>query len=162
MDTPINYRRPGFLHRPWITGGLYDKYALATVMHVDAFVFTFGGREYLMVDYRLGGSKCISLDGWLVEPDGLTRVEGYIVENMHKAGKPVFWSPKNHAYMSRLHKNVLSDADRIMSFTGSGWTQRTVLCHYIYVRDTDCEIAANHWKPRAPRKPKAGVLPDWL
>lgn len=161
-DTNI-YRRPAFLNRPWITGKLYDDYARSTIMHMDAFVFVFGAQRYLMIDWREGGKTQVALDGYLIEDDGLTPV--WDIEKLRAGGRPEYWTRANHATMSRVHRRVLMEPARMMALGMGKWVRVVTQVHYVYVRETDCEIAANKYvdrKPYAARITAKGPLPDIL
>lgn len=145
------YRRPPFPNRPWITGALWDKYALSTILHCDAYALAVGDKRYLLIDWRQGGRKQIALDCYLIERDGLTEVwdAGRIWVN----ATPVFWHAGNNATMARLHKAVLSQQAVMVTLWPGRWTQVVTQCHYIHVNETDVE--AGGWNKYAVEK-----LPD--
>lgn len=140
----VNYRRPGFVNRPWIAGGLYDKYSAREILHCDARVLDAHAFKVLTLDWREGGRTQIADDAYLIEPDGLTPLWA---RDFHlRPVVPVYWTRANHALMSRLHRAVLGE---VAKAEASGrWARVVVQCHYVHVRETNGEIARNGYKVR--------------
>lgn len=159
VDTNI-YRRPAFINRPWMRGGLYDKYASKSVLHCDAYVLALDRVQYLVIDWRVGGKRQLAFDCYLIEPDGLTPV--WNAGHVWATGKRVFWTRYNHATMRGVHARVLAQVPAMQAL--SGLTQTTVQAHYVYVKDESCEPLRNEWKPPKPYKKRAKItrLPDIL
>lgn len=155
MDSNI-YRRPGFLHRPWITGILYDRYALDTIMHCDAYVRVAPTYDYLAVYWNVGGRTLHALDLYVIEPDGLTELWA----EPSPRGMDMLWTRVNAPWMARVHRTVLAMADKVER--EGPWARVVVQTHYVPTRETDCEVAAdrNKYVERAPRgtaKPEAAT-----
>lgn len=152
-----SYRRSALKNRPWITGALYDKLTSSKILHLDAYIFQYHGNEYLELEWNEGGKRLVARDTYLIEPDGLTPVWS----TARAYGVPVFWTRHNHMTMARVHRTVLLEAENALKPTSPLWARVSVLCHYVHVTDTDCEItgAANSWKPPAPYKRKPRQLP---
>lgn len=163
MNTASN-RRPAFLHRPWIAGGLYDKYAAMTVLHMDARVLWITGLHVnvLTIDLTLGGRKPLAADAYYIEPDGLTplwRNDWALASTV-----PVYWTAANDAWMARVHRTVVNEAERMA--TGPSWSTCTLQAHYVHVPDSDpMRGVRNAYTPRrpyAPRKPKTNNFPPGI
>lgn len=182
MNAEMNKRTP-LLHRPWITGKLYDDYTRPSILHCDAYVVSHGALNYLIIDWREGGKTNVALDGWLIEPGGLT--ETWDIGRLWNVGVPQYWTQDNHVIMRAIHKRVLAQASEALKVGNGRWARVVTQAHYVKVRETDCEIADNKYverkpkgepptlrdvlskpgvigKPRGrPRKPRR-ILPDWL
>lgn len=150
------YRRPAFPARPWITGQLYDRYALPSVLHCDAYVFDYLGQEYLRVEWREGGRKLVASDAWLIEPDGLTPVWG----DDCTRGRAVFWSRANHATLRGVHARVLALVSDMHQL--GNWSRVVVQAHYVHVREQDCELRENAYKPPKSYAVRRNSMPDIL
>lgn len=154
MAKPSSYRRPALLNRPWIAGKLYDDLSRPSILHLDAYVFTFGGNEYLQLDWREGGSKLIALDTWLVR-DGLTPVW-----DMHRSLGALTYNAD-----PTLHARVVHQARE--ATTAGRWARVSTLCHYIDAREIDAEAGLGEPLAKVTRsKPgleiDASNLPDIL
>lgn len=117
--------------------------------------------KYLDVRLTLGGTTPVAHDAYLIEPDGLTPVWDVTVAD----GIPLYWSQAD-AWWPTLHSRVIEMAGD--AATLGPWSRVSLLCHYVSLRtlDTSPEIPPerNHYKERAPYKPRARVngLPDIL
>ena len=129
MTEPDNYRRPAFPHRPWITGKLWDDYSRNTVLHLDAYTFVNREYGYLALYWSEGGFKAIALDGYRIEPDGLTPVEGHVTEALRTWGAPRYWTRSNNAVMARLHRTVLEQPARMLDLGRGRWSRVVVQAH---------------------------------
>lgn len=153
MDSQTDYRRPVLLHRPWITGKLYDDYSRLSILHCDAYVVAHGeALKYLVIDWHEGGRVRIATDAWLIQDDGLTPVWDAL--RVWNTGVPVIWTRANDATMRRVHKRVVICAAELAAqgdmLTGrTRWARVAIQAHYVRVRDTDCEVAANGYTGRA-------------
>lgn len=136
MENHSNYKRPGFICRPWITGKLYDQYASKLILHMDAYVVLFAGHGYLTIEWREGGALLVALDTYLIESDGLVPV--WDITRAH--GKALYWGETNNALMARLHKTVLDQPARMLELGRGRWTRVSAQCHYVHVREKDAEI----------------------
>lgn len=149
MTSTYNYRRPAFVNRPWIRGQLYDLLSRSTVLHCDAYVHLFAHREFLILDWREGGSKPIALDAWRVDTDGLTPVWDRSVQ-----GIPMYSRDPT------LHARVVAEVRRTQA--AGPWLRVSLLCHYIDVRETNVEAPLTMRAPQTRRQKYTSKLPDIL
>lgn len=159
MTMTDNYRRPPFPARPWIRGKLYDDYSRSTILHLDAYLFAFGGNVYLALDWTEGGFKRVALDGYLVESDGLTPV--WDIAPMRLAGKPLSWSARNHATLARVHQTVMGRVPVMLSLGLGRWSRVVTLAHYVMRPETDPEPGHGAYsdpKPYASRSKLLDIL----
>lgn len=155
MANPSNYRRPAFQHRPWITGKLYDTYALPSILHLDAYVMQSGTLKYLELWWSEGGHKIMAHDLYMIESDGLTPI-WQAPDNAHA----LHWTRENNAWMARVHKTVLAQEGRMLALGQGRWARVVTQCHYVLVRDTNAEPARNKYTAPKEYVPRAGTSDD--
>lgn len=152
MTFSVIYRRPAFINRPWIIGKLYDDLSRSTIIHCDAYVFTFGGNQYLQLEWRVGGGVLMALDTWLIEPSGLTPVW-----NIHRRNGALTYDTN-----PALHARVIVQAQGAYVAV-HGITRVSLLCHYIDVRERDPEASLGDPLATRTRRTRArATLPDVL
>jgi hypothetical protein len=141
MANPGNYRRPAFIHRPWITGGLYDMLASKSVLHCDAYVYEARevavGCMLFVVDWTEGGRRAVARDVYLIESDELTPVWSP-AEHM----LPVYWTSANHGLMRRIHATAL----RMVETMALDYSAVSFLAHYVHVEDSDPWRGPNNYR----------------
>lgn len=160
------YRRPAFLHRPWIRGALYDQYVSKAILHCDAFVLDYVNVQYLLIDWREGGRTQVALDCYRIDTDGLTPV--WLAGAVWADGRRMYWTRSNAGWMAGVHKRVIAQGNLMLSIRPN-YARVVTLAHYVNVRDTDAEIpsernAYTERKPYKTRKTRTtrNTLPDIL
>ena len=140
-------KRKPFPERPWIHGKAYDDLVRTSVMHCDVYCKVWHNEYYVVYIWRIGGFRVYSASGYLLQLDGLVPVSPEIL-TMCFTGRDVLWNARTAHFMKRIHKTTCE------AFWNAGvpGTRRTLLCHYLRVHETDCEIQNNYWKPRRSRK----------
>lgn len=159
MATIDTFKRPLFQNRPWVTqSGLYDLYAMPSILHCDAYLLARGLLKYLVMDWREGGIRQVALDAYLIEADGLTPV--WDANAILDHGQPVYWS-RETPWIASIHTRVLVQCSTMMTLGAGRWARCVMQAHYVRVVETDVELSAkaNKYVERAPR---ALPLPDIL
>lgn len=146
MVHPFNNSRPALIHRPWITGKLYDDYTRPSILHCDAYVMKWNALKYLVIDWREGGKRQIALDAYLIQEDGLTPV--WDAMSTLDAGVSLLWGTEGVPWAA-LHVRVLAQGPRMLALGKGKWARVATQAHYVKVRERDCELgAANKYVER--------------
>jgi hypothetical protein len=144
-------RRPPFVHRPYITGGLYDTLNNSNVLHMDAYLLSIGSDLYLYVDCKARGVVSIAESAYLLRGQVISEV--WDVARVCALGVQEYWSRANHEQAMRAHLHVMHAAE---SFTRSGrYTRVSVLAHYVNASESDAEAGLGAATPAGTSTPDA-------
>lgn len=127
---PMTYRTP-ILARPWLDGAAYDKYTGERMVHYDLYAWHEGGYYYLEIKASVSGKTPLAWSMYRYEP-----VFGVLAPvawgSKPDALRPVIWDRRTRDMFNRVHARLIGQC-----VTPHGYTNKTILAHYVARSDAD-------------------------